>query len=218
MSYDATIDIVSMPVSVAQELSDHLGSSFRVCKHPDDRSLLSVPSLAMPGCRIIYDWSDGRGSLNLIRALRRQEIPSSVILIVTEQNVDVAGFAARAGATRVLPASLNTQRLAEVTREVVLIDEKERVTWEKKRGVIDRFRKLSPSELAVLSMLLEGCSNRVIANRLDVSQRTVEGRRSKIFRKTKTECPVQVARLVDWVEDRLDFLDIPSIHEIPSNH
>ena len=45
---------------------------------------------------------------------------------------------------------------------------------------------LTPNERAVLEMLMAGMANRAIADKLDVSMRTVELRRASLFR--KMEC------------------------------
>lgn len=57
-------------------------------------------------------------------------------------------------------------------------------------------RKLSPSELEVLCFILEGGMNRAIAGKLDVSERTVENRRRRIFETFGSHSVAVVTRMI----------------------
>ena len=47
-----------------------------------------------------------------------------------------------------------------------------------------------------MKLLLSGQPHKKIANKLDVSERTIEGRRKQILEKTETNSLVELARLV----------------------
>lgn len=49
---------------------------------------------------------------------------------------------------------------------------------------IERLLTVSPAERRVLTLLLQGCSNRAIAAQLQLSPRTVESHVSTMFEKT----------------------------------
>ena len=51
-------------------------------------------------------------------------------------------------------------------------------------ALLERLCRISPAEQRVLSLLLEGCSNRAIAAQLGLSPRTVESHISTMFEKT----------------------------------
>lgn len=59
-----------------------------------------------------------------------------------------------------------------------------------------RIGQLTPKEGQVLELMMDGCPNKVIAKRLNVSLRTVEVRRQQIFRKTATKSVAELVRLV----------------------
>lgn len=62
--------------------------------------------------------------------------------------------------------------------------------------VLDCCKKLSASELEVLCYILEGGMNRAIANKLDISERTVENRRRKIFETFGSHSVAVVTRMI----------------------
>lgn len=51
---------------------------------------------------------------------------------------------------------------------------------------------LTPREIEVIKLIAQGFTIREIAKRLDISSRTVDGHKSNIFEKTKTESSVQL--------------------------
>ena len=58
----------------------------------------------------------------------------------------------------------------------------------------------------MLSFVVQGKPNKVIANRLDVSVRTVENRRSEIYNKLQAGSVVELVRMV--IEANVEELDL----------
>ncbi len=58
-------------------------------------------------------------------------------------------------------------------------------------------KNISPREHSVLEMVLDGVSNKQIAKKLEVSVRTVESRRAKIYRKCEVTNVTELVRCVD---------------------
>jgi RNA polymerase sigma factor (sigma-70 family) len=56
---------------------------------------------------------------------------------------------------------------------------------------------ISPREHSVLELVLDGVSNKQIAKQLDVSVRTIESRRAKIYRKCEVTNVTELVRRVD---------------------
>ena len=65
-----------------------------------------------------------------------------------------------------------------------------------KKIVADRLAKLTDREREVLQHLLQGKLNKEIASELDVSQRTVEGHRSRIREKMNARGIADLIRMV----------------------
>jgi FixJ family two-component response regulator len=61
------------------------------------------------------------------------------------------------------------------------------------------WRSLTPEEAEVLEMIFDGIPNKAIAKRMDVSERTVEARRQRVFQKFSTSLlPIIVQAVCEW--------------------
>jgi DNA-binding NarL/FixJ family response regulator len=54
--------------------------------------------------------------------------------------------------------------------------------------------RLTPRELEILQLVLEGCCNRDIAHRLDVAKKTVEGHRTRMMKKLEMNSTVELTK------------------------
>ena len=67
-----------------------------------------------------------------------------------------------------------------------------------------RLARLTEQEHQVLELILQGKTNKFIADRLRVSLRTIESRRRQVFKKMKTDSIAQLVKLVVTLEERPD--------------
>ena len=102
----------------------------------------------------------------------------------------------RAGAVSVLDKPASPQDLWDALYGALRRDERERARRSQQRDAQRRLDRLSVKERQVLQLLLDGLPNKVIARRLDVSVRTVEARRSQLFKKTGTRSVAELVRFV----------------------
>ncbi|QDV71205.1 Response regulator protein TodT [Rosistilla carotiformis] len=171
-----------------------------VC-YEDSESLLLPPAIDQYGCVVIYNWSDGRESLDLIRRLRSQSVPSQMVLVVVETVAPIIARAVHCGAVEVLSADQPLADLVDAITHAVEIDRTQRPQSIEALRQRERLDSLSDGERDVLRLVLEGFPNKVIASRLDVSQRTVEARRHKLFVKTETTSIAELVRMVVRLEE-----------------
>jgi FixJ family two-component response regulator len=68
---------------------------------------------------------------------------------------------------------------------------------------LERFTRLAPQDRQVLQLILEGSKNRTMAKRLDVSLRTVENRRRRVFDVMQAESVAELTRMVVEFEHKL---------------
>ncbi len=59
---------------------------------------------------------------------------------------------------------------------------------------------ISPGERAVLELVIKGVPNKTIAAQLDISTRTVEARRARVYRKCGVQSVTELVRFVDRAE------------------
>lgn len=78
------------------------------------------------------------------------------------------------------------------------------------RRLQDLLSNISPRERSVLEMVLDGLPNKQIAKQLEVSVRTVESRRAKVYRKCEVSNVTELVRCVDRAQQlRSRYGDCP---------
>jgi two-component system response regulator DctR len=95
-----------------------------------------------------------------------------------------------------LEKPFHDDELREAISEAIGQNESQRTKWEKRQRVTERIESLNDKERAVMDLMFEGLANKVIANRLDVSVRTVESRRSAVLEKMGVGSLANLVRMI----------------------
>jgi two-component system, NarL family, response regulator DevR len=140
---------------------------------------------------------DGTG-LDILNALR-DELPTTRYIVLTSFDDDDALSAAlNAGAKAYVLKSVRGAEITEVIRAVAagrtLLDE--RTVTRRRAGHEDPTADLTPSEHKVLDLIGDGLSNREIAERLGVAEKTVKNHITALLSKMGLQRRTQVAA---WV-------------------
>ncbi|MEL7337545.1 MAG: LuxR C-terminal-related transcriptional regulator, partial [Planctomycetota bacterium] len=91
--------------------------------------------------------------------------------------------AMKSGAMNLIEKPFNPQELWDAVQEGLRLDALALEKETKRAACQDLIDNLTESEHRVMLLLSDGNANKVIASRLGVSLRTVEGRRASIFQK-----------------------------------
>ena len=203
------VDLISMPIDFAKELSTELHKSgIDASLQPDPVEMIDRYNPEQYGCVVVYNWSDGQDSLELVTKLANLEVPPQIVLLVTNSNVNAAGRASKCGAAEVHLVTDPLPVIANSIRQSVEVDRVERPKALAVRDNINRIESLTVKEREVLRLMLAGVPNKVIASRLKVSQRTVETRRHKVFKKSETASLAELVRLAAKLEKHLNYLRV----------
>ena len=119
-----------------------------------------------------------------------------VIVLTAFATTPVTVQAIQRGAITLLDKPYLEDDLWNAIRKALALDARKRVEEAHRQAIRERINELTPSERTVLSYVVAGKPNKVIANRLDVSVRTVENRRSEIYTKLQAESVVDLVRMV----------------------
>lgn len=155
-----------------------------------------------PGC-LITDLRMPSGLAGIELQTRLARSPISLPLIITARVAD-ASLAVRAihnRGVRLIEKPYRDHELIEAIQNSLRTDRLQRQQVAEMRLVLARLETLSKNEMDVLDLIVEGVTNKVVAKRLDVSVRTVENRRKRIYEKMRTESVAGLVRMV--VEARI---------------
>ncbi|WP_203749195.1 response regulator [Cellulomonas chitinilytica] len=143
---------------------------------------------------------DGTG-IDLIRGVRETLPDVRAIVLTSFDDDDAVAAALDVGAAAYLLKTVRGAEITDVVRAVAagrtLLDD--RTVTRRRAGHEDPTENLTPSELRVLDLIGEGLSNREIAERLGVAEKTVKNHITSLLAKMGLQRRTQVAA---WVASR----------------
>lgn len=148
------------------------------------------------GCLVTDIRMLGMSGLELQAELSDMGSLLPVIVLTAFATTPVTVQAIQRGAITLLDKPYLEDDLWNAIRKALAQDARKRVEAAHRQAIRTRINALTPSERTVLSYVVAGKPNKVIANRLDVSVRTVENRRSEIYTKLQAESVVDLVRMV----------------------
>lgn len=140
----------------------------------------------------------GIGGLELLDRLRQQQIDLPVIIYTGNADVPVTVRAMQAGAFAVVEKPFSNELLIERVREAITTSRTRRGRNARIAEARIRLAGLTARERQIASLLAEGLSAPVVAERLKISSRTVEAHRASLFRKLEITSSAALAQLVLW--------------------
>lgn len=161
---------------------------------------LDFYSPEMAGCLVTDVRMVGMSGIELQETLCDKGIELPVIVLTAYARTPLTVRAMRKGAITMLDKPYDDDDLWDAIRLGLQRDAKQRQTTSFRRSVEQRISMLSESELEVMHLVVDGLQNKAIANRLDVSVRTVENRRREIFSKMQATSIAELVRLVMAVQ------------------
>lgn len=140
----------------------------------------SHDDVSVPGCVILdYSMPDMDG-LEVQKRLRELEYPHPVIFLTAHADVDMAISAFKRGADDLLRKPVAPAVLFSAVAQAV---QKDNRPSEAKEHFREKYALLTEREAQILKLANLGLMNRQIAERLGVSERTVETHRANGYRK-----------------------------------
>ncbi len=149
-----------------------------------------------PGCLVLDVRMPGLSGLEAQARLAARGGRLPVIVITGHADVPMAVRAMKAGAVDFLEKPFSDQVLLDAVQRALAADSECRKRRARRDGLRARLALLTVRERDVLDLVLAGASNKVIAARLDVSDRTVEAHRARVMEKTQAQTVAELARLV----------------------
>jgi len=160
---------------------------------PDARSFLNGYKAEMPGCLVVDLNMPGMSGLDLQKYLKENGVLLPVIFLSGRADVPKAVRAVKEGAIDFIEKPFDYRRVVALVEDCIRRDAETRERLERRRVFSERLAQLTQREREVLELVVAGRMNREIAEKLDISIKTVEAHRAKIMEKIEVH---SVAELV----------------------
>jgi two-component system response regulator FixJ len=162
--------------------------------HDSADSLLRALGPERHGCVVADVRMPGMDGIELVRELGRRQISMPVVLISGHGDVPMAVAAIKVGAEDFIEKPIDDVHLvAAINRSLAGADAQRRLEV-RVREVRTRFGRLTPREVEVFDLVVEGYTSETIGERLSISTRTVEGYRVQIMTKMQAESVAVLVR------------------------
>lgn len=135
------------------------------------------------GCVVADVRMPGMDGLELQQELMKRAIRMPIVLVSGHGDVPMAVRAIKAGAEDFIEKPINDAQLVAAINRCLARSFMQLSERQSQDDLADRFRALTPREIEVFDLVVEGCTSQAIAMRLGISPRTVETYRVHIMHK-----------------------------------
>jgi two-component system, LuxR family, response regulator FixJ len=148
---------------------------------------LAAVDKSEPGCVVADVRMPGTDGIALVRELARRDLAIPVVLISGHADVPMAVAAIKSGAQDFIEKPVDdTQLVAAINR--ALARSFENRDLKKAQSALDaRFARLTPRQIEIFDLVVDGFTSHAIAAKLNISVRTVESYRAEVMGKMQAE-------------------------------
>ncbi len=203
MSAETVVHVIDDDDAVRDSLAFLLETAdLKVKTHDSARRFLDQVSGAMAGCVITDIRMPEMTGLELVHRLNALGVDLPVIVITGHADVPLAVEAMRAGVVDFIEKPFDDKTILAALRSALSRghDQQEQAT--ERAAIVQRLASLSTRERQVLNGLVAGKSNKLVAQALAISPRTVEVYRANLMTKMNAESLPDLVRMTLTAEGR----------------
>lgn len=191
-----TVYVVDDDASVRQAITWLMESvQLRTETFPSAVEFLQAFDPAMRGCVILDLRMPRMSGLELQDALKAARCELPIIFVTGHGEVSSAVQALKGGAFDFLEKPFSFNRLLERVQAALAIEADRTQHAEEIAQSLRRFSTCTARELQVLDLLVDGASNKQVAEALEISIKTVEVHRARLMDKTSAASFAELVRL-----------------------
>ena len=196
MRDNSRVCIVDDDQAVLAALSSLLtAEGYAVRAHESARIFLDMIQQEDCGCVVTDVRMPEMSGLDLLAEMKERRVSVPVIVITAHADVPLAVAAMKRGAVDFFKKPFDGGALLDSVRAALAREESEPAPDAETQMIKERFATLSKREKEVLAGLLDGQSNKTIANELGISARTVEVHRANVMAKTQATSLAELVRM-----------------------
>ena len=185
---EATVFVVDDDPAIRKSLRWLIESvGLKVQTHELASEFLESYSPDYPGCLVLDVRIPGMSGLELQEKLRERDYDIPVIIVSGYGDVPMAVRAMKAGAVDFLEKPVSDQVLLDYIQKGIERDIKNKANRLQNKELVERKATLTRRENEVMKYVVSGFSSREIAEKLNVSFKTVEAHRAKIMKKMQAK-------------------------------
>jgi len=147
-----------------------------------------------PGCLVLDVRLPGMSGPELQEHLRREGIEIPIVFVSGHGDVPTAVKAIKGGAVDFIEKPFDYREALAIVGRAFEVDARVRERRAGRMELAERFAALTAREREVLDRIIEGKSNKTIAEELDISVRTVEFHRANVMDKMGAESVAVLVR------------------------
>jgi two-component system response regulator FixJ len=191
----ATIFIIDDHDAVREALGEMLsvfGYGVKIYESAD-RFLLALDG-KLAGCVVADVRMPGTDGLGLVHELARRKIALPVILISGHADVPMAVAAIKSGAEDFIEKPVDDAQLVAAINRALARQFERQGSLRTEGALSDRFARLTPRQVEIFDLVVEGFTSNAISSELKISVRTVESYRAEIMEKMRAESVAALVR------------------------
>jgi two-component system, LuxR family, response regulator FixJ len=146
------------------------------------------------GCVVADVRMPGTDGLGLVRELARRKIALPVILISGHADVPMAVAAIKSGAEDFIEKPVDDAQLVAAINRALGPRLEQRGSHKSRDALSERFARLTPRQVEIFDLVVEGFTSHAISTKLKISVRTVESYRSEVMEKMQAESVAVLVR------------------------
>ncbi|MEY2632364.1 MAG: hypothetical protein RIR00_1018 [Pseudomonadota bacterium] len=173
-----------------------------VCPLETAEAFLATYRPGCASCLILDMRMPGMSGLELQEELQRRQLDIPIIFVSGHGDIPMTVRAIRGGALDFLTKPYSDQDLLDRVQAALKQDRARQQSRREMSAQRARYALLTPREVEVLNLIVQGHTNKEMARLLDISVKTVESHRARIMEKMKVEslaelCLVRQSVLAD---------------------
>lgn len=149
-----------------------------------------------PGCLILDVRMPGMTGLELYEKLTSLNYCLPVVFVTGHGDVPMAVNAVKMGAVDFIEKPFEDQKLVDLIQRCLVLDAQCRSRVHKSTAIRACLEQLTPREREVMDQVVTGQHNKIIADRLGISIKTVEAHRARVMEKMGAKSVADLVQLV----------------------
>ena len=200
MTTDAIVFVVDDDESMRKALARLIGSvGLEVQTFPSPAAFLAHPRPDRPACVVLDLRMPGTSGLAVQEELARAGVELPILFLTGHADVSTSVRAMKAGAVDFLEKPLHDQALLDAIHRAL---GRARELWgarAEREGIARRVVTLTPREREVLALVVAGLPNKVVADRLGASDKTIKVHRARVMQKMHADSLAHLVRMAQVV-------------------